>query len=234
MPTLGILVCDSFDADQRQKYQCEYEDFFIDALLEADSNLSFITYNVQKGILPTAHDQCDAWLITGSRCGAYDGLDWIAKLEDFLKKAYHQDIPLIGVCFGHQILAQSLGGRVEKSEKGWGLGVQSYQLLEPFAGIKDSLDLYAIHQDQVVDVPSKARVFAKTDHCPNAGLIYEGRAVSLQPHPEFTQQFETDLIMRNRGEKIDVELADQALASLENSKVHNKEIMTFFADFIKG
>ncbi|NVK17955.1 MAG: type 1 glutamine amidotransferase [Methylocystaceae bacterium] len=234
MPTLGILVCDSFDADQRNKYQCEYEDLFIDRLLEVDPDLSFITYNVQKDIFPTAHDQCDGWLITGSRCGAYDGHDWIAKLEDFLRQAYAQEIPLIGVCFGHQILAQSLGGRVEKSHKGWGIGLQHYQLLEPFAGLTDTLDLYAIHQDQVVDVPPTARVFAKTDHCPHAGLLYEGRAVSLQPHPEFSAEFEKSLIVRNRGNKIDTELADKAIASLENSQVHGKEIMTFFADFIKG
>lgn len=234
MTTIGLLVCDTFTDDLRAKYKCDYEDLFIDTLLDVDKDLSFVAYHVYRGILPSSVEQCDGWLITGSKAGVYEQLPWMKKLEAFLKEAYEADAPLIGVCFGHQILAHSLGGKVEKSDKGWGLGLQQYELLEPVAGLDDVMDLYAIHQDQVVVVPDDARVFAKTDQCPNAGLLYKRRAVSFQPHPEFSKEMETDLINRNKGGIISEEQADQALLSLEQKPAQGREIMSYMVDFIKG
>ncbi|WP_417782319.1 type 1 glutamine amidotransferase [Terasakiella pusilla] len=234
MTTIGLLVCDTFTDDLRAKYKCDYEDLFIDALLDVDKDLSFVAYHVYRGILPSSVQECDGWLITGSKAGVYEQLPWMQTLEAFLKEAYEADAPIIGVCFGHQILAHSLGGKVEKSEKGWGLGLQSYELLEPIAGLEGGMDLYAIHQDQVVTLPDEARVFAKTDHCPNAGLRYKKRAVSFQPHPEFSSEMETDLIMRNKGGIISTVQADQALESLEVKPAQGREIMSFMVDFIRG
>ncbi|WP_417798240.1 type 1 glutamine amidotransferase [Terasakiella pusilla] len=234
MTTIGLLVCDTFTDDLRAKYKCDYEDLFIDALLDVDKDLSFVAYHVYRGILPSSVQECDGWLITGSKAGVYEQLPWMETLEAFLKEAYEADAPIIGVCFGHQILAYSLGGKVEKSEKGWGLGLQSYELLEPIAGLEGGMDLYAIHQDQVVTLPDEARVFAKTDHCPNAGLRYKKRAVSFQPHPEFSREMETDLIMRNKGGTISTVQADQALESLEVKPAQGREIMSFMVDFIRG
>lgn len=234
MTTIGLLVCDTFTDDLRAKYKCDYEDLFIDALLDVDKDLSFVSYHVYRGILPSSVQQCDGWLITGSKAGVYEQLPWMPKLEAFLKEAYEADAPIIGVCFGHQILAHSLGGKVEKSDKGWGLGLQRYDLLEPVGALEGAMDLYAIHQDQVVEVPKEARVFAKTDHCPHAGLLYKKRAVSFQPHPEFSKEMETDLINRNKGGSISVELADKALQSLEEKPAQGRDIMSFMVDFIKG
>lgn len=234
MTTIGLLVCDTFTDDLRAKYKCEYEDLFIDALLDVDKDLSFVAYPVYRGILPSSVQQCDGWLITGSKAGVYEQLPWMPKLEAFLKEAYEADAPIIGVCFGHQILAHSLGGKVEKSDKGWGLGLQQYDLLEPIAGLEGAMDLYAIHQDQVVIVPDEARVFAKTDHCPNAGLLYNRRAVSFQPHPEFSKEMETDLINRNKGGIISDEQADQALQSLELKPAQGRAVMSYMVDFIRG
>ncbi|MDV7338582.1 type 1 glutamine amidotransferase [Terasakiella sp. A23] len=234
MTSLGILVCGAFEQELMQGYGGVYEDFFIDALLEADPDLSFITYAAYKDIIPTSIIQCDAWLVTGSKHGVYENLPWMLKLQEFLKEAYAANIPLVGICFGHQILAQALGGHVEKSDAGWGLGHIEYDLLEPFAGLEGKMGLHAIHQDQVVKLPPEAGVFAKTDHCPHAGLIYKNKAVSIQPHPEFSQAFERDLITFKKGNVLPNDLADQAILKLDGATDHNKEVMAFIADFIKG
>jgi GMP synthase-like glutamine amidotransferase len=79
-------------------------------------------FEVAQGELPASPDVCDAYVITGSPRGVYDDDPWIAELSVFIREAYGAGKKLIGICFGHQILAHALGGQVEKSEKGLGLG----------------------------------------------------------------------------------------------------------------
>jgi len=132
-------------------------------------------------------------------------------------------------------LAAALGGRVEKSEAGWGLGFEQYEMLEPIEGINaDTLDLYAMHQDQVVECPVDAKVIIKTEHCPNTGLLYKGHAISFQPHPEFSIEFETDLIKSIMGDSFPLELGEEALKELAGTTVHNAKIMHVLATFIQG
>ena len=173
-----------------------------------DAN-SIKTYNVQNGELPNSHEDYSLYLITGSPKGVYDGDNWIAELEDFIRRTYLTETKMIGVCFGHQVMAQALGGTVKKSHKGYGLGMMEYKATD---GRK--LSLCAWHQDQVEEKPEEAEIILSSDFCPIAGLYYPDKAISFQPHPEFSKAFLDDLIDIRRGQTITDEEALAARASL--------------------
>lgn len=180
----------------------DYDDFFKRFL--AGRGFKFQTYLALDGELPNAPTDADGWLITGSKFGVYEGHEWIAPLEDFLRACFAADVPMVGVCFGHQILAQALGGKVEKFAGGWSVGPEQYD-----SDILGDQSLIAWHQDQVVKRPDAARVLASSDFCENAALAYGNTAFTVQPHPEFTAAFLADLI-EARGEVLPAEIAASA------------------------
>lgn len=232
---IGLLICGAFSEIMTEKHGEIGEGLFTKGLSGADPSLVFQSYRIFEDEFPQAPDECDAWLITGSKAGVYDDLDWMVRLQDFIRLLYKQETPLVGICFGHQIIAAALGGVVEKSDTGWGLGFQSYELLGPIGSLQvDNLDLYAIHQDQVVTLPPDARCLAKTDHCPHAALIYKGRVLSFQPHPEFSKEIEYDLIESISGQSFSADVASNALEGMKNTEVHNKEVMSLIVSFMKN
>lgn len=158
----------------------------------------------------------DAAIITGSAAGVYEDQPWIAGLLDWIRAARGRT-GLIGVCFGHQAMAQALGGRVEKSERGWGVGLHRYEIVSPEPWMTPPAATVAIpasHQDQVVAPPADARVVLRSDFTPFAGLAWGDDAISLQGHPEFTPAYAADLT-GGRRERIGAAVTDAALASLQ-------------------
>lgn len=162
-----------------------------------------VTFDVTRGVLPDRVDECDAYVLTGSPAGVYDDLPWIAPLLGFLQQAKGR-ARLVGICFGHQALAQALGGRVTKAPAGWGIGLHRYAVTarapwmdQPATEGAASVLAPASHQDQVVDCPPGARVVLASAFTPFAGLDY-GDAISVQFHPEFTQDFAIALIGQRR------------------------------------
>ncbi|MGY4285258.1 GMP synthase-like glutamine amidotransferase [Bradyrhizobium sp. LM2.7] len=162
-------------------------------------------------------DPCglEAILITGAAAGVYDGLDWIEPLEEFVRKAYANKTPMVGVCFGHQLIAQALGGTVRQSEKGWGIGRHVYRVL-PDNGVVDGeqLAIAASHQDQVIEAPKDALTILSSDFTPHAGLLYaNGATLTVQPHPEFDVEF-AEVCCELRDGKAPDEVVATAKASL--------------------
>ena len=183
-------------------------------------DLDYVAYPVIEGTLPASVHDADGWLVTGSRFGAYDTEPWIRRLEAFLKDAVAAKVPVVGICFGHQILAQALGARVEKASAGWGVGPHEYEVVERPAwmdGQARTMMLNAMHQDQVLSLPDGARVIARSDFCPYAALAYGDHAMSIQAHPEFDNAYERALITMRRGKLIPEERAAPALALLGES-----------------
>ena len=200
---IGILQTGRSPDEMLAKYG-DYDDLF--KRLLAGRGFEIDTYKVLDGVLPKSVDDAGGWLITGSKFGVYEDHDWIPPLEDFLREAYSREVPIVGVCFGHQILAQALGGKVEKYAGGWAVGPTAYQ--GPDGG---SEQLIAWHQDQVTELPSGATVFGSNSFCKYAMLAYGEKALTVQPHPEFTAEFLVDLIDARR-EVLPAQIAERAEA----------------------
>jgi GMP synthase-like glutamine amidotransferase len=173
-------------------------------------------------------DALEAVLITGSPVGVYDPVAWISPLKDWIVANAQSKIPQVGICFGHQIIAEAFGGKVAKAPQGWGLGRHDYQM----SGGK-SLSLAVSHQDQVLSAPDTAQVLAHSDFTPFAALVYDHAPVlSFQGHPEFCQTFADALIRSRRGTRFPTDLADRALESLKaplDSDVVAAMIARFYA-----
>ncbi len=176
-----------------------------------------VVYPVIDDVFPAAVDEVDGWLVTGSRFGVYDDAPWIRRLEAFLRQVMAARVPVVGICFGHQILASALGARVEKAAAGWGAGPHEYDVLERPAWLEAAAErftLNAMHQDQVLSLPPGARLIASSAFCPIAALAYGDHAISFQAHPEFDNAYERDLVAMRRGAVIPEEVADPALAGI--------------------
>lgn len=174
-------------------------------------------YDVQGGDLPARPEDHRAYVITGSSAGVYDRLAWIAPLQAFIRAA-HGRVKLVGLCFGHQVMASALGGRVEKSGKGWGLGLHPYEVVVAAPWMTEAprrIAVAASHQDQVVAAPDGATVLAASAFTPFAALAYAGgESISVQFHPEFSHALAAELVTL-RAPALPPGLAAQALASLE-------------------
>lgn len=163
---------------------------------------AYTPYAVAGGVLPADASVEDAYLVTGSPAGVYEPLPWIAALIDFLRSV-PLSTPLVGICFGHQVMAAAFGGRVAKSEKGWGLGLHTYAIQARAPWMDDAAEIAvpAIHQDQVLEPPPGARTLAGNAFTPHGVLDYgDRRALSFQVHPEFTADYATALIAGHHPE----------------------------------
>jgi GMP synthase-like glutamine amidotransferase len=201
-----------------------YPTMFETLLAGADPTLRFESIAVVDGAALPDPATLEAVLITGSPAGVYDPEPWIAPLEDFIRDAATAGTPQVGICFGHQIMAQAFGGKVEKSTKGWGVGRHRYRITARPAWMAPEAETFAVaasHQDQVVALAPTARVLAESDHCAFAALDYShAPAMSLQGHPEMTAAFAADLVQARRGSRIPEPIAAAALASLTEPTDH--------------
>lgn len=198
-----------------------YADMF--ASLLAGEGRNFRTFKTLQGELPMADDTLKGVVITGSPSGVYEDDPWIRDLIGWLR-ALDAGVPVVGICFGHQVMAQAYGGHVEKSHKGWGVGLHEYRIkardvwhdLLGKPADETLIRVAVTHQDQVVKKPDSAVVLAGSDFTPHGALYYTDRkGLSFQCHPEFCQDFASDLLISRRGIRIDAALVDRAVETLK-------------------
>ncbi len=192
-----------------------YGDMFEHLLGETAYAWSVI--DVRSAPLPERPEDYDGYLITGSAAGVYDPDAWIARTRDFLRHAKGK-AAIVGVCFGHQLMAEAFGGQVIKSPKGWGIGLHRYDVRDhrPWMDDARTIAAAASHQDQVVVAPPNTTVLASSDFTPFGMLAYDDQpAVSIQLHPEFDPAYAKALIEGRRGVRYDSDEADRALASYD-------------------
>ncbi|MCB1409925.1 MAG: type 1 glutamine amidotransferase [Rhodobacteraceae bacterium] len=222
---IGILQTGEAHESLRERHG-DYPDMF--ETLLAGHGFTFARWRVMDMAFPASVRDCDGWLITGSKFGVYEDHPFIAPLEQFIRDAFAQGVPVAGICFGHQIMAQALGGTVEKFAGGWSTGPTDYD----FGG--RTLRLNAWHQDQVTQAPPGAEAIASSPFCRYAGLAYGRTGLSVQAHPEFDDAFTAGLIdKRGRGVVPDAVLDDAAArlgkAPLDSAPVADRIAQFFLA-----
>jgi len=209
-------------------------DTYIRFLSSVDAPIEYASYEVTQGVFPASPLECDAYLITGSPRGVYDDDPWIAELSSFIRRAYDAGRKLVGICFGHQILAHALGGRAVKADSGWGVGLKQFQIFDQLPwmhGRNGDCSLYFVHQDQVVELPPGAQRLAGNAFCPNAMFAIPGRALGIQGHPEFTEGIMRD-ILESKEDGIEDGLRQAALNSLEAAQPDNPLLAQWIVDFL--
>ena len=211
---IGLLQCDGLDP-RVVSVAGDYDVLY--ASLLARDGIEFATFRADLGQLPASTAGCDAWLIGGSRHSVYQDESWIRDLRRFTGQVLADDRPLVGVCFGHQMIGLELGAPVE--DVGYTVGAVEYQLHtvppgEPRdAPFDDTFTVAAIHRDQVLELPDGATLIASAVPTPIAGFTYGSRVLAVQPHPEFGVEV-AGVLYRHRAERVGQRLVDDAVASL--------------------
>ncbi len=232
---ITILQAGETPKQMRPRFE-RYPKQFQQLLSANDDGLTFETKYIIEGEAFPAPTSLEVVIITGSAYGVYDAPDWVNDLREFIRQSYEAKIPMLGICFGHQIMADALGGRVEKSQKGWGIGrhIYSFRQKPPFMnGAKEKVAIAASHQDQVIKAPKEAEIFLSSEFTPIAGLLYKNNAaISLQPHPEFDVEYAKALVDRLNDGSLSKEQAEQAHKSLEEP-LDSMEIGKGLAQFFR-
>ncbi len=233
MIRLGILVCDHLHPDLSSEFG-DYPRMFDDLFESFENELEINYYFVVDNRFPESIDDCDAYMTSGSKSGVNDKSEWIERLQIFIRELYHANIPFVGICFGHQLIAKALGGSAEKSSKGWGVGVHNHKLLERKTWMSDDLDdlqLVVSHQDQISKLPAATQVLAASDFCAY-GMIQVGECfLGIQGHPEFSRSYSASL-MRLRKATIPESVRNVGEISL-NQKTSSFEVVRSIINFIK-
>lgn len=208
---VGLLQCDHV-LDKFQHIAGDYQQMFAALFPDVD----MVPFDVCQGHFPASVEECDAYLCTGSKYSVYDDVEWIKELQRFVRELYAREKIYVGVCFGHQLLGEALGGKVEKSPDGWCVGAHNFVVTQrekwmiPFPS---TYRLLMMCQDQIVALPPDSIVLATTPACPVGMLRVGPRMLGVQAHPEFPVAYERALL-EDRVGRIGAERVGAGLTSL--------------------
>jgi GMP synthase-like glutamine amidotransferase len=213
---IGILECDHVD-ERFRHIAGDYRDMLTVFLNGHTTQFKLKYFDVCNGLLPSPLDVCDAYVCTGSRFSAYDDVEWIHHLKGFIKRVHMVGLPFIGICFGHQVLAEALGGETARAPLGWGVGVHRFEVVRSEAWMQPeqmSCGLHFMHQDQVQRLPKNGVLLGASDHCPVAMFRVGETMLGIQAHPELTSAY-IEALLLDRVDRIGEPKVRQALYSLK-------------------
>jgi GMP synthase-like glutamine amidotransferase len=228
---INILLCDTFDVELPNEIP-DYVYLFRQLFGMFDNAVYYDIFDVRQDEYPPSLHRDELYLIPGSNASAYDDTPWVKSLAGFIREMYATNVKMVGVCFGHQIIAQALGGRVERAMQGWGTGVRTSNIIDPKAlefFPEGQMNLLYNHHDQVVSLPPQAKCFARSEFCPVEGFYIDDRILTFQGHPEYTSEYNRHLLLNHsNGEPDNVITA--ALDSL-NRKIDSLAAAIFIMKF---
>lgn len=213
---IGLLECDHV-REELLHIAGDYRQMFPGLFFQVAPDWDFTFYDVCNGHFPASVNECDVYVCTGSKSSVYDDEPWIHQLKAFVREVQFSDKVFIGVCFGHQMLGEALGGKVQKSSVGWCVGVHSFELVkleEWMTPPYSSFNLLMMCQDQVLQLPPDSVLLAQTADCPNAMFRVGDKMLGVQAHPEFPKVYDQAL-MELRIERIGAAKVELGIASLE-------------------
>jgi GMP synthase-like glutamine amidotransferase len=232
---VGILQTDRV-MDQFQDAHGDYPEMFGRLFERVDPEVQTVNFWVQDERQLPAEPDCDAYVITGSRHSVYDDLPWIQSLVGFLERVLEANRKVVGVCFGHQLMAHHFGGRVAPASGGWAVGVHESNVVDapPWMSDEDPrrFALISSHKDQVIELPSGARVYASNDFCPVAGFTVGHQVFTIQGHPEFEKRYSRDL-MDMRRDTLGEPVYREGVASLEE-QTDEQLLAEWMVRFMRG
>ena len=213
---VGLLACD--EVPERFRHIAGgYQQMFARLLSPHIPGLRVTRFDVQALNLPADARTCDGWITTGSRASVYDDAGWIRRAETFVGKVADSDRPFVGICFGHQLLARTLGAEVKRAPGGWSVGVLPMSIVRREDWMTPTLStvrLQYMHADQVMEPPDGATLLSESPHCPVAMFQSGPRLLGIEAHPEFPAAYARALI-EDRRARIGEQVAEDALATVD-------------------
>ena len=215
---IALLQCDHV-VKELQPVHGDIPDLFKNLFDRVAPEVSLDVFNVTIGEYPDSVNDYDGFISSGARYSVYDNDSWILRFKEFVRELYDHNRKFVGICFGHQMMAEALGGKCEKSDRGWGVGIKEVQIHKKRPWMQPELDSYRMivsHADQVMKIPENSEVLGGNSHCPCSIYTVGKNFLGIQAHPEFTRSFEKD-IMRVRADRIGKKIIDEAMPTLNES-----------------
>lgn len=231
---IGLLLCDDVPQDGRERFG-DYTDMFGRGLAEVDNNINLTPYECYNGVLPDNLSTHDGYLISGSAASVFEDKEWIHQLMEFVRQSDKAGVRLVGICFGHQLIAHALGGKTERSDQGWGFGIHDTRLTNSPDWMEAETDRYkliVIHQDQVVSLPRGFDTIASNDFCPNSMISNGDNMLGIQGHPEFSSDYCT-YRAEARRELIGEQKYQETLELLANNEANSRQVLGWVSRFFR-
>jgi len=230
---IALLQCDHV-AEALQPAHGDIPDLFKNLFDRVAPEVSLDVFNVTIGEYPDSVNDYDGFISSGARYSVYDNDLWILRFKEFVRELYDHNRKFVGICFGHQMMAEALGGKCEKSDQGWGVGIKAVKIHQKMPWMQPELDSYRMivsHADQVIKIPENSVVLGGNSHCPCSIYTVGDNFLGIQAHPEFTVAFEKD-IMDIRKDRIGQQAIDAAIPTL-NEKTDEAVVTRWIVQFIQ-
>lgn len=228
---IGLLICDTVGPISA-KASGQYWDRFNVFFENAETKIKLKKYDIRNDEWPDSPEDCDGYVITGCGLSANDPDEWIAELIRFIRECYVGKVKMVGICFGHQVIAKAMGGTVELNPNGWGLGIKKQEVVLQRPWMKPpqkNFNIIASHKEHVVELPSNAEKLATSSHCKITAFDISDLFLGFQGHPE-NSSFTSGVSIDTRKDILDPEVYEKAKSSLV-VEAEQKLIATWINNF---